>query len=74
MGPGYAVHDGEAHVGPAQLGDAGCILCFDHGVDDGLGMDDNVNVVVACTKEIVGFNDLFLCIGNEMCVFVCEQM
>jgi len=74
MRPTDAVDDGKAHVGPAKLGDAGCVLCFDHGVDDGLGMNDNVNIVVACAEEVVGFNDLFL--FCEVCMFeslLCEQ-
>mmetsp|Transcript_19078 Transcript_19078/g.45840 ORF Transcript_19078/g.45840 Transcript_19078/m.45840 type:complete len:219 (-) Transcript_19078:716-1372(-) len=58
VGPGDAVHDGQAHVGPSELRDAGRVLGFYHGVHDTLWMDDYVDVVVGCAEEVVGFDDL----------------
>jgi len=34
-------------------------LGFDHGVDDGLGVNNNIDVIVGRPKEIMRFNDLF---------------
>mmetsp|Transcript_2784 Transcript_2784/g.5029 ORF Transcript_2784/g.5029 Transcript_2784/m.5029 type:complete len:259 (+) Transcript_2784:74-850(+) len=56
--PRHGVHDGQAHVGPSQLGQARRVLRLDHGVDDRLGVDDDVDVVVGGAEEVVRLDDL----------------
>ena len=42
-------------------------------MDDGLGMDDNVDIVVAGAEEVVGFDDLCNgCLSCEDDVLSCE--
>lgn len=55
---GERVLDGHAHVGGADLGDDAAVVVFNHGVDFGLGMDDDVDFVRREVEEPAGFDDL----------------
>jgi hypothetical protein len=58
MGPRDTVDNWQAHISPAKLSNARCVLGFNHGVNDGLWVDYNINIVVTGTEEIMSFNDL----------------
>ena len=62
MRPRDAVYNGKAHISPAQLGDAGGVLGFDYGVDDGLRVNYDVDVIVTSTEKVVGFDHLLFLI------------
>ena len=55
--PGQGVQNGQPHVRPSKLGNDGGIGRFHHGVDDALGMDHYVDVVVVRPEEVVRFDD-----------------
>lgn len=52
------VSNRQTHIGLAKLGQDGAIDKFHHGVDGGLGMDDDLDFFVGYLKEVVGFDDL----------------
>mmetsp|Transcript_7701 Transcript_7701/g.25525 ORF Transcript_7701/g.25525 Transcript_7701/m.25525 type:complete len:476 (-) Transcript_7701:266-1693(-) len=58
IGPGEGVEDGEAHVGPAELCEHGGVGGLHHGVDDGLRVDDDVDVVIGGAVEVVRLDHL----------------
>ena len=41
-----------------HLSQNGGVLGLHHGVDDGLGVDHDLDAVIRCTKQVVGLNDL----------------
>ena len=43
-GPGQAQGDGQAHIGRGGLGQGGAVDELDHGVDDGLRVDDDDDI------------------------------
>ena len=45
------------HVGAAELGDHGAVHELDHGVDDGFGVHDHVDLVGLEVEEPLGFDD-----------------
>ena len=57
-GIGDGVADAEAHVGQGKLSDRGAVYELNHGMDDGLRMDDHFNPAVVQAEQLVGFNDL----------------
>lgn len=58
LGPRERVEDGQPHVGPAELAEDARVGGLDHGVDDGLRVDDDLDVVVARAVEVVRLDDL----------------
>ncbi len=56
VGPGDGVLDGEAHIGGGELCEDGAVDEFDHGVDDALGVDDDVDAVHFDVEEPAGFD------------------
>ena len=58
LGPGQAQGDGQAHVGWGGLGDGGAVGELHHGVDDGLGVDDDVDPLGCHVEQEVGLDEL----------------
>ena len=58
IGISERVLDGHAHIGRGELSEDGTIDKFNEGVDDRLGMNDDVDLVGAHVEEPAGFNDL----------------
>lgn len=56
-GIGERVLDGHAHVRRSELREDGAIDEFDEGVDGGLWMNDDVDLIRAHVEEPVGFDD-----------------
>mmetsp|Transcript_23275 Transcript_23275/g.32481 ORF Transcript_23275/g.32481 Transcript_23275/m.32481 type:complete len:238 (+) Transcript_23275:2-715(+) len=56
--PSDGVEERQTHVRPSELCENGCILGLNHGVDDGLGMDYDVDVIVIGSEEVVSLNHL----------------
>src|SRR5271154_3531781 len=56
-GVGERVLNGHAHVGGAELRQDGAIDEFDHGVNRGLGMDDDIDLIGAGVEEPACFDD-----------------
>ena len=54
--PGDGILDRETHIGFAHLGDDGAIDVFYHGVNDALGMDDDVHAVHWNIEKPAGFD------------------
>lgn len=52
--PAHGVHDGQPHVGPAQLGQHRRVLRLHHAMHDALGVHHDVDVVVAGAEQVVG--------------------
>jgi hypothetical protein len=46
-----------AHIGGAELGKDGAVDEFDHGVDGGLRMNEDIDLVWANVEEPTGFDD-----------------
>mmetsp|Transcript_13035 Transcript_13035/g.41298 ORF Transcript_13035/g.41298 Transcript_13035/m.41298 type:complete len:502 (+) Transcript_13035:206-1711(+) len=58
VGPGDRVEKGEAHVWPAELSYHAVVLELDGGMNYGLRMHDDVDVVVGRPEEVVRLDDL----------------
>ena len=58
LGVGEGVEDGEAHVGDGDLGEDAAVDEFDQGVDGGLGVDGDANLLGRKVEEAAGFDDL----------------
>ncbi len=57
VGPGEGVLDRGAHVGGGELGDERAIVELGEGVDEGLGMDEGVDLFGGEAEEPVGLDD-----------------
>ncbi len=56
FGISEGVLDGQAHVGRGHLGEDGAVDEFDHGMDDALGVDDDLDAVHADVEEPAGLD------------------
>ena len=54
--PAQAIEDRQFHVRPAKLGQHGGIRQFDHRMDDALGMNHDLDMVVIKAKQVMGLN------------------
>src|SRR3546814_8456928 len=52
--PGQRMGDGNAHVGRTELRQRGSVAIFDHGMDDGLRMDEYLDPVQPDREEEIG--------------------
>jgi hypothetical protein len=57
VGIGESVLDRHAHVGWSELCEDGAVDEFDEGVDDGLGMNDDVDLIGTQVEEPARFDD-----------------
>ena len=54
--PAHAIEDRQLHVGPSQLGQHRRVGQLHHRMDDRLGVDHDLDVVVIQAEEVVGFD------------------
>ena len=58
LGPAEAIKNGQLHIGPAELGQHRGIGQLNHRMNDRLGVDDDLDVVVVEAKQVVGLDHL----------------